>query len=123
MFNPFDLPGPSFLLFYACLGVFVAIALRSFRRRNEEGSAPRIDTSDPYLIAYLRGGKNEAARVAAVSLVDRGLLKEEGTGRLWTVRGQRHGSPADRESRASRIRAAGSRDGDVPVGRYGVRVP
>jgi uncharacterized protein (TIGR04222 family) len=87
MFNPFDLHGPAFLLFYACLGVAVALALRASRRRNEEGPAPRIDTSDPYLIAYLRGGKNEAARVAAVSLVDRGLLKEEGDDKLWAVGG------------------------------------
>src|SRR6476661_6771597 len=82
MLNPFDLPGPAFLVFYAALGVCVAIALRNFRRRREEGRPVRIETSDPYLIAYLRGGKNEAVRVAAVSLVDRGLLKEEGTDRL-----------------------------------------
>lgn len=87
MFNPFDLHGPQFLLFYACLGIGVAIALRAARRNSEEGAAPRIDTSDPYLIAYLRGGKNEAARVAAVSLVDRRLLKEEGDDKLWSVGG------------------------------------
>jgi len=37
--------------------------------------------TDPYEIAYLRGGKSEALRVAAISLIDRGLLKydaEEG---------------------------------------------
>ena len=85
MFNPFDLPGPQFLLFYACLGVFVMAAFRYFQRRREEGPLPRIDTSDPYLIAYLRGGKNEAVRLATVSLIDRGLIKDEGTDRLVTA--------------------------------------
>src|SRR5262249_3969807 len=39
------------------------------------GEAPKVSLSDPYLIAYLRGGKNEALRVASVSLIDRRLLK------------------------------------------------
>lgn len=82
MFNPFDLRGPPFLLFYACLGILVAIVIRMVQRSREEGAPPRIDTSDPYLIAYLRGGKNEAARVAAISLIDRGLLKEHGDDEL-----------------------------------------
>jgi uncharacterized protein (TIGR04222 family) len=30
---------------------------------------------DPYEVAYLRGGEREVARVALVSLIDRGLLK------------------------------------------------
>jgi uncharacterized protein (TIGR04222 family) len=80
--NPFDLRGPAFLLFYLCLGVVVAIVVRSLRRSREVGSPARIDTSDPYLIAYLRGGKNEAARVATISLIDRGLLKEHGEDEL-----------------------------------------
>jgi uncharacterized protein (TIGR04222 family) len=45
------------------------------RRIAESGTVPRIDYSDPYLIAYLRGGELETMRVAAVSLIDRGLLK------------------------------------------------
>jgi uncharacterized protein (TIGR04222 family) len=32
---------------------------------------------DPYLVAHLRGGRDEAIRVALVSLLDRGLLKED----------------------------------------------
>ena len=36
------------------------------------GSAPRIDTGDAYFIAYLRGGKPEALRVATIALIDRG---------------------------------------------------
>ncbi len=37
-----------------------------------------MNLADPYLIAYLRGGKNEALRVATVSLIDRGMLTVSG---------------------------------------------
>jgi uncharacterized protein (TIGR04222 family) len=73
--NPLDLAGPQFLLFYLIAGIAVLLALRGVRLAAEGGPAPRIETSDPYLIAYLRGGKNEALRVAVVSLIDRGLLE------------------------------------------------
>jgi uncharacterized protein (TIGR04222 family) len=72
--NPFDLRGPEFLLFYFCFSLVVITANAVLRRRAESGPAPRIDLGDPYLIAYLRGGENEALRVAVVSLVDRGML-------------------------------------------------
>ena len=72
--NPLDLPGPQFLLFYLVVGVAVLVGLWVLRSASEGGAPPRLDTSDPYLIAFLRGGKNEALRVATVSLVDRGLL-------------------------------------------------
>jgi uncharacterized protein (TIGR04222 family) len=77
--NPFDLRGPQFLLFYFIFSVVVIAALVLLRRKLESTSAPKIDLSDPYLIAYLRGGKNEALRVALVSLIDRGLLIYDGT--------------------------------------------
>ena len=35
----------------------------------------RVPLNDPYQIAYLRGGENEAIRVAAISLIERGLLE------------------------------------------------
>jgi uncharacterized protein (TIGR04222 family) len=72
--NPFDQSGPEFLLFYFCFSIIMIIAIVVLRRRAESGPAPRIDLGDPYLIAYLRGGENEALRVAVVSLVDRGML-------------------------------------------------
>ncbi len=40
---------------------------------------PKVNLSDPYLIAFLRGGKNEALRVVTMSLVDRNLLAAAGT--------------------------------------------
>lgn len=77
--NPFDLRGPEFLIFYIILSVVALAALHRYRRLVESGPPPKIDLSDPYLIAYLRAGESEAARVAVVSLVDRGLLKAKGT--------------------------------------------
>jgi len=76
--NPFDLRGPEFLLFYFCFSLAVIIAIVVFRRRAESGDAPRMDLSDPYLIAYLRGGREEALRVSVISLVDRGMLVMDG---------------------------------------------
>ena len=76
--NPFDLRGPEFLLFYFCFSLAVIISIVVFRRRAESGDAPRIDLSDPYLIAYLRGGREEAWRVSVISLVDRGMLVMDG---------------------------------------------
>src|SRR5262245_5447889 len=76
--NPIDLRGPEFLLFYFLLSLVVIIAIVYFRRRAESGDAPKIDLGDPYLVAYLRGGADEALRVAVISMIDRGLLVMEG---------------------------------------------
>jgi uncharacterized protein (TIGR04222 family) len=73
--NPFDLPGPQFLIFYVVLGVFTILILWLAPQVSEAADAPRIDYSDPYLLAYLRGGGPEVIRVATVSLIDRGLLQ------------------------------------------------
>lgn len=77
--NPFDLPGPQFLLFYIIFAGAVIGALIYWRRYVESSKTPKIDLSDPYLIANLRGGEAEVLRVATVSLIDRGLLVAEGT--------------------------------------------
>jgi uncharacterized protein (TIGR04222 family) len=76
--NPFDLRGPDFLLFYLVFAAAVTGAAFLLRRMRESGRAPKLKM-DPYLISYLRGGEAEAARVAIVSLVDRGLLLVDGT--------------------------------------------
>jgi uncharacterized protein (TIGR04222 family) len=77
--NPFDLPGPEFLVFFIGLSAFAVIALIVTRKLAERSAAPKLDLSDPYLIAYLRGAEPETLRVAAVSLIDRGLLIATGT--------------------------------------------
>jgi uncharacterized protein (TIGR04222 family) len=83
--NPFDLPGPQFLAFYATLAVGLHLLYQPLARLLGERSSGRsggfpfdLRGADPYLIAYLRGQKNETARVAIISLLDRGLLKTEG---------------------------------------------
>ena len=72
--NPFDFSGPVFLVFYVVLSIVVIGGIVLLRRWFEWSQTPRIDLSDPLLIAFLRGGHSEAMRVAAVSLIDRGLL-------------------------------------------------
>jgi uncharacterized protein (TIGR04222 family) len=74
MINPFDLSGPDFLFFYGLLGVVVLMGFFVFGRLSESGTVPRVDYSDPYLLAYLRGGEREAVRIATISLADRGLV-------------------------------------------------
>lgn len=77
--NHFDFTGPAFLLFYLVYSALVIVALVVARRTAEMSEAPKLDLSDPHLIAYLRGGTPEALRVTVISLIDRGLLVPRGT--------------------------------------------
>jgi uncharacterized protein (TIGR04222 family) len=71
---PFNLRGPEFLLFYVVAGAIVLTAAYLLRHAGEPADTPRINLTEPYLIAFLRGGKNETLRVITMSLIDRGLL-------------------------------------------------
>src|SRR4051794_5956742 len=73
--NPFNLRGPDFLLVYSAFAIVLIFALARMRRVRE-GTAPSLlpPISDPYAIAYLRGGQKAMLEVAAFSLVDRHLL-------------------------------------------------
>lgn len=75
--NIFTLPGPTFLLLYAIFGVVVLLLLHRYLSAQHADLRVDITTfaKDPYKIAYLRGGQNEAIHVATVSLQDRGLLQ------------------------------------------------
>jgi len=75
--NPFALPGPQFLAFYAALGVVLLVGLRLLRGLYEGGQDGQVTLQDPYLIAHLRGGPEEALRVATLSLIDRGFLEDQ----------------------------------------------
>lgn len=71
--------GPHFLLLYAVLAVTV-IGLAWWRVRRMDTSAnsdqpPLPDELGEYEVAYLRGGASEAARLAVLSLVQKGYLK------------------------------------------------
>lgn len=78
--NPFQLTGFSFLAFYLILGILMQFGLRAWiSNRERQGDVPTPQlSSDPYQIAYLRGGEQEAMRVASISLIDRDLLKADG---------------------------------------------
>jgi uncharacterized protein (TIGR04222 family) len=86
MMNPFDLSGPSFLILYFCISVIVILVARHYRHQAESGPAPEMGFSDPYLVAYLRGGENEVLRLGVITLIDRGLLTVDGD----TVRRTEH---------------------------------
>jgi len=75
----FDLTGPQFLRFYAIIAAITITAVFVIRRAREGyGEEPPGRMTDPYRIAFLRGGKNELLRVTAVSLIDRGLIELRG---------------------------------------------
>ena len=79
-FNPFDWSGPWFLFAYLIFGTFVYYLARELLIRMELRN-PHAQLSladDPYRIAFLRGGALEAVKIAAIVLVDRGLLRADG---------------------------------------------
>jgi len=73
--NPFDLPGPTFLVFYVILCAAITIGAREVATLLERRLPSSLALDDPYQIAWLRGGAPEAARIAVLSLVDRGVLE------------------------------------------------
>jgi uncharacterized protein (TIGR04222 family) len=77
--NPFDLAGPQFLGFFFVLSAVVLLLIWIVGGGAQHQPLPSTRLSDPYGIAYLRAGKEEAARVATVVLIDRGLLHVDGT--------------------------------------------
>ncbi|QYG07258.1 TIGR04222 domain-containing membrane protein [Janthinobacterium sp. PAMC25594] len=79
-YNPFDWSGPWFLLAYLIFGLLVYYLARELLIRQELRN-PHAQLSladDPYRIAFLRGGALEAVKIAAIVLVDRGLLRADG---------------------------------------------
>ncbi|MBA4371587.1 MAG: hypothetical protein C0402_01855 [Thermodesulfovibrio sp.] len=76
LFNPFDMRGPDFLIFYIGVGVVFNVVLRSLILKKEKQNFPaHWDYTDPYKTAFLRAGASEVLRVMIFSLIDRGLLK------------------------------------------------
>jgi uncharacterized protein (TIGR04222 family) len=86
MMDPFTLPGPKFLVFYALFACVVVLTLYLARRHSESGPLPNLDIKDPYLFACLNGGVAEVIRIAVLGLVDRGVLQVSG-GTLETAAG------------------------------------
>lgn len=89
---PFTLAGPAFLAFYAVFAIGVLVAYGTWLRRfgATAGGGVMIDalTADPYRIACLRAGPDEAVKLAVVNLIDRGLLADaQGDGWRATNKG------------------------------------
>jgi uncharacterized protein (TIGR04222 family) len=76
--NPFDLRGPEFLAFYLVFGLATLAVLWWLRRGGEADPTSDAMLNDYVEIAYLRGGPQEAMRVATLNLVNRGLLEVHG---------------------------------------------
>jgi uncharacterized protein (TIGR04222 family) len=72
--KPFDLNGPLFLLFFSVVSAATLGALALVLRRRPSGATP-IQSTDPYEIAYLRGGGTEVLRIATVGLIEADVLR------------------------------------------------
>jgi uncharacterized protein (TIGR04222 family) len=85
--NPFDLPGPQFLGFYAVFSTAVlAFLWANTRGPTETRATLSFMTADPYRIAFMRKGTGETLQLAIFNLVDRGLLDfRDGTLRTLRV--------------------------------------
>src|SRR5438067_4383703 len=70
------MPGPQFLVLYACVIALTLFVCRLLLRRADSTAAlpPALVPSepDPYEIAYLRGGEKELTRLLICELIERG---------------------------------------------------
>ena len=76
--SPFDLHGPEFLGFFLVLLLAAALLARSPRHQWDPDPPTREAPQDPYLLAFLCGGRPHLLRVAVLSLIDRKLLEAKG---------------------------------------------
>lgn len=75
MFNPLNFTGPEFLIFYLVLGSATLFFIKQLIRKHEmPRNVPKIVLDDPYEIAILRDGEDEALKIATISLLSRDLL-------------------------------------------------
>lgn len=73
---PLNLRGPQFLVFYAIWGTIVILAFYKWIKIKECAyPIPKVKLSDPYLIAYLKGGRIELLKIALFILADKGTLR------------------------------------------------
>lgn len=76
--NPFNLPGPQFLVLYGCLFVVataLAVVLRLVLRPPHDEPKFDLDKLKPYMVAYLAGGARGALAAAMANLVQTDVLK------------------------------------------------
>jgi len=79
VFNPLDLYGPEFLLFYIAIAIVLNFVFYLWVRFSEPTGVPDARMHallrDPYMLAYLRGGAVETIKLAIFGMTERGLLK------------------------------------------------
>jgi uncharacterized protein (TIGR04222 family) len=76
--SPFDLRGPEFLVFFLVLSVAAGLLAWFLRWQWDPAPVAGERMEDPYLLAFLCGGRRHLLRVAVLSLIDRELLQAKG---------------------------------------------
>ncbi len=99
---PFTLDGPDFLAFYAAIAALAIVVHWLWHRIDASSDGSSLDslTADPYRIACLRSGPDEAVRLAMVNLVDRDLLT---AAKGNTLRSTLKAEPAQQRRRLDRV--------------------
>ena len=103
--NPFDLRGPDFLAFYFAVGVATLAVVWLLRRAHESKDTVAPVLNDYLEIAYLRGGANEALRVATMNLINRGLIDVGTRDRLHALDPQARVDKASERALLGKFRA------------------
>lgn len=75
---PFNLPGPEFLALFFVLACAAGWLAWFLRRQWDPEPLASEPIHDPYLLAFLCGGRAHMLRVAVLSLIDRELLQVRG---------------------------------------------
>lgn len=98
-----DMRGPEFLGLYAAVAFFMVVIcwICASRKDPTRGLKPPAipPKLDPYEVAFLRGGENEALRLLLLSLIHRGYLEITGD-KEKTIR-QKRGNPDPRHLNAT----------------------
>ena len=92
--NPLDYTGPEFLAFFTIYGAVICGLAALAQLWMEQSDAPLPPLTDPYAIAYLRGGVAGTVETAIVSLFERGLVRAEGDRLEMSPGASRHGTNA-----------------------------
>jgi uncharacterized protein (TIGR04222 family) len=85
-----DMPGPTFLAFYAVVSAITLVALNLLLRidSTSDRPPPPVPTRpDPYEVAYLRGGVGAVIQLAAYALKCREMIEMQAGGRIARVSG------------------------------------
>ncbi|QRN95297.1 TIGR04222 domain-containing membrane protein [Archangium violaceum] len=94
--NPFDLPGPEFLAFYAVLAISAGLGawwLRKYMLGPDGPVDARITDLHPYEVSFLSGGMERAVEAAVANLVRQEYLQVLPEKRELTIHKKLHAHP------------------------------